>query len=281
VKWAAVLVVLAGCRLDFDELRDAPGDTAIDAAPPLVSRGVVARYFLDDSDGAMVTTATDAIDPPTNLSIIFDAGDPDWVVTPAGKALSFDTLGANGGGCAPVAGKVIDAFDGSTEATLEAVVDYRTGIATGSRIAHIGRLDSWTLSIGYSSETAPPRLWFAVETTDVTALDEYRRFDIDLSTRGRCVITLVYDANAATAVDRARMYIDGVRLAVHGPSTNDTYAPGEAIVIAADAHICVGNRRIGGRAPIGSIAYAAFYNVALESDETVRNAQRLLAWDDH
>jgi hypothetical protein len=64
-------------------------------------------------------------------------------------------------------------------------------------------------------------------------------------------------------------------------STNDTYAPGEKIVIPPTASICVGNRPIGGRTPVGSIYYAAFYNVALTEAEIQANVDRLRAWDDH
>lgn len=281
MRIAAVVVVLAACRLNFEPQADAtelPPDASVDGPGALVSRGVVARYFLDD--GEAPAAAKDAIDPPVDLSVTYVAGDPVWHAVATGRGMRFEALENDAGACAPVTGKVRDAFEGSTTATLEVVVDYSAGIEYGSRMVHVGEGDSWSLALGYSSATEP-LVWFSVETTDPLTDDEYRRFAIDLADRGRVVLTLVFDTDAPDRPSRARLFADGVELPFDPTTTFDTYDDGEKIQIRPGGSICVGNRAIGGRTPVGSIYYAALYATALAPTEIQANVARLLAWDDH
>lgn len=289
--WALVvgLVGSSGCRIDFESKPlDAHGavDGTTDAtAGPLISRGALVRYFLDEAASGQATPlALDAIAPALDVTMRYDtATDPQWSETATGRGLAFSSVELNGGACSAIVGtKVLSTLATSVTGTIEVVVDLTVGSGEGSRLLHIGADQRWGFSMGYSSELGePPLIWFGGMFASTPALDNIFRFwPVDLATRGRTVLTIVYDASAANDSDRVRLYIDGVFLAFDANRSQGRLVSDDTIAVTADQYICIGNRFIGDRTPAGNIWYAAMYSSALTSTEVQANAARLLRWDD-
>lgn len=275
----------AGCRIDFESRQRDATPPADAPAGPLVSRGVLVRYFLDEAaSGQAEPTVHDAIAPALDLTMRYDtANDPLWIETATGRGLSFPTIELDGGACSPIVGsKVRTTLASSTTGTIEVVVNLTEGSGNGSRLLHIGAEQNWGFSMGYSSDLGqPPVIWFGGTYASTPAMNNiYRFWPVDLTTMGRKVLTVVYDASAADDTDRARLYIDGVFMAFDATRSQGRLIINDTIAVNDDQYICIGNRFVGVRTPVGSIAYAAMYSSALSQAEVKANSTRLLQWDD-
>jgi len=62
--------------------------------------------------------------------------------------------------------------------------------------------------------------------------------------------------------------------------SQDRLVVNDTIAVAASQFLCIGNRFVGGRTPMGRISYAAMYASALTPSEIQANASRLINWDD-
>ncbi len=289
--WALAigLVCNSGCRIDFESKpRDANGsvDATTDAnGGPLISRGALVRYFLDEAaSGQAEPTVHDAITPALDLAMRYDtATEPLWIATATGRALAFPTIELNGGACSPIVGtKVLSTLAASATGSIEVVVDLTVGSGQGSRLLHIGADQRWGFSMGYSSEGGePPLIWFGGSFASTPALTSiYRFWPVDLATKGRTVLTIVYDASAANDTDRARLYINGVFVAFDAFRSQGQLVINDTIAVDDTQYICIGNRFVGVRTPVGNISYAAMYSSALTATEVLANVTRLLTWDD-
>jgi hypothetical protein len=286
VPWlAAITVLAAGCRIGFG-----PADATADVAPdevledPLVSRGLVVRYFLDEAPaGQTATVVRDAVDPALDLPMRYDTGDdPLWFEAPSGRGLRFPAIELDGGACAPIAGtKILTALNGSTTGTLEVVAEMTAGSVYGSRLLHIGLGSEWAFSLGFSTVMPPTSVWFGGQfATTVAPSNVYRFWPLDVAALGRTVLTLVYDSREVAEADRVRLYVNGVAMAFDPTQAQETLVANDPIAVRADEHLCVGNRFIGGRTPVGSISYAALYAAALLPSEVQTNVARLVSRDD-
>ena len=237
---------------------------------PLVSRGLVARYYLDEA--RITTTPTvvyDAGPLSFDLRVVRDGEQrPEFFAAVDQSGMYWNAAGANG--------RVIEdltenaafhaALDQTQTATLEAVA-YLEDTANASRLIHVGGASElgW-LMLG----TTPGDIVFAWRG------DELARW----STPGdvpdnRAVITLVVDTTLA-AEDRLRLYVNNRRIL--GPDD----APGLDAMLAVplDRALALGNRSGGSGSPEGDLLYAAIYSVALTEAEIAINTESLRLSDD-
>lgn len=257
----------ASAALDA-QLADGGLDGRADARPadPLVSSGLVARYFLDDDSSRVLPSSLGG----DGLAVAeASPGDPTLDTTPRRAGLVFPTAGSDARACVPIAGSSFTRLDGSTSATLEAVVDITEGVFESSRIVHFGGNDMlWGFSLAYNSGD---QIGFAMNNTGLL----HGRWMAPLRTMGRVVLTLVYDGSLPEA-QRVTLHIDG---ALQTSIAAEEPAPA-AIDWTGSTDLCLGNRVIGQRSPRGTIHYAAIYDRALSEAEIVTNVERLLASDD-
>ena len=105
-------------------------------------------------------------------------------------------------------------------------------------------------------------------------------WQVDLASRGRTVLTAVFDSTQAQADRRVVLYVDGSEQ----PRFSGTPPALDAGLDLSQADAaCVGNRDMGvssDRSPTGTIAYVALYDRALDAAEVATHAERLLLSDD-
>ena len=250
---------------------DPVGIGAIENRPtPLVDRGLVTRYFLDEAASGMAPmTAFDAATNPLHLTIAYST-QPTFVERPTGRGLSWAAIGL-GGAFAGVSGtKIEQRLHLSTTGTLEAVIEV-TAATAASRIIHIGR---------------------GTEFGDFT-MGVNRQNQVVLGINGqasvfwpypgglpaaRAVLTIVYDTQRMNRNNRVRLFIDGQLQ----PASTNLVMRDDPLDILQGTAMVIGNRPISGvsYSPEGQIFYAAVYDSALSAAEVAQNAMILLARDD-
>jgi hypothetical protein len=227
----------------------------------------VVRYPLSDL-GATVSSVG-----PESLSLtVTNEGGLQTVSPATGSGWRFTAAGAGDRACAPVSGSMLESLNGSTTGSIEVVVDIRSGVDSRSRLIDIGDNGDWSFSLGYSQ----------IDTSIVFSFDQsgidFGVWLDDLSTRGRAVLTAVFDSSEASADNRIALYIDGDRQGA--PMRAQDIGLNQPIAFGGTEQLCIGNRNIGARTPDGDILYAAYYASALTPAEVAQNAEALLAFDD-
>lgn len=269
------LVIITGCgRVGFgtESIHDAVPADELPMGPPLVDRGVVARYFLDEADaGRGPQLAHDATPDPFDLPIVYDAdGDPTWTMTPGGRALAFAAFSLDGGPCAVLGSKLLARLSNIKTATIEVVAEYVACHTSASRYVGLGTGGEWGFSLG----CYPPSTVHFAFNEPIAGSGVF--WTVDQATRK--VLTLVLDTLQPNVADRTRLYSDGARIVQAGAGLQPTL--GQDLVLNATQSLCLGNRIIGDRNPIGTLGYVALYAAALSDAEVAANAARLALTDD-
>jgi hypothetical protein len=253
-----------------------PPDAAV--LPPadvLVSRDVLTRYFIDESNsGSGVAALQDSAANPLDLTIDY-AGAAVFVEEVGNRGLRWNALTEQGRASALVdaSSKIRQELDGSTQGTIEVVVDIDQFVA-GSRISHIGEADDRGLFTLRLEQDPTPRVRFILNNDDA---DE-NVWDVNMTGRGRTVLHLVLDTTRGNDDERAMLYVDGQEQQSAGsaPITRDE----EIVILSEQPSYVLGNSTDGNRGVLGTIFYAAMYSTALDSDEVAHNADILLVNDD-
>jgi hypothetical protein len=203
------------------------------------------------------------------------AGQGTFIEEVGNRGLRWNALTNEGRASAPVAtnGKIHQALDGSTQGTIEMVVDIDVFLP-GSRLSHIGELDdrgNFTLRL---EQEPTARVRFILNNDDA----DQNVWDLNLVGRGRTVLHLVLDTTRGSDDDRAVLYVDGdeQQSAGNAPPARDE----EIDIRSALPFYVLGNSTDGGSGILGTIFYAAMYSTALDSNEVAHNAEILLVNDD-
>lgn len=250
-----------------------------DAAPlpsedVLVDRGLLTRYFIDESNsGSDVDTLEDSAPDPLNLTIDDAGGAVVFIEESENRGLRWNALTDQGRAAAPLApnSKIRQALNGSTRATIEVVVDIDQ-FADGGRISHIGEgNDRGELTLRLEQ---PQSVRFLLNNDEQQQVD----WPLTLIGRERTVLHLVLDTSQAAPADRVRLYADGVLQPNPGLAAPDQ---NEAInILSTNTFYVLGNKTSGGSSIAGTIFYAAMYSTALDPAEVDHNADILRDDDD-
>ncbi len=257
------------------------------SVPVLVDRGLLTRYYLDEADsGRGPTEVNDAAPDPLTLSLEYGdlsvgaggaggAGgsgptgpNVTWVEVDGNRGLRWSVAHGSGRAFASVSGTKILDLDGLTEATIECVVAFDGGEASGTvcdRVAHVGVNDNGAFTL---CSIDGDRADFRLNGTAAHA------WPVGLSSLGRVVLHVVFDSARALEEDRARLYLDG---ALQAPSS--AAVPQAPIALASGQYV-LGNRVDDAGSMEGTIFYCAHYTVALSPDEIANNASVLIVDDD-
>lgn len=241
------------------------------SSSPLADEGLLARYWIDESDsGTSPASLDDAASDPVPLSVVFDDGLA-FTSDANHRALRYPQPNQGGHAYALVDGTKLATLNGTHAATLEAVVHLKSATDLGARIVHVGASTSF----------------FSLESNGVTHLKlDYNDVDglgigtwtvADLDAAGRVVIHGVVDTDEAAPSDRVRLYIDGVL------QSGGTLAPpnqGDAIALPPGQSLVLGNRLPAERSMGGNLYYAALYLTALTQSQIDQNVSALLTSDD-
>jgi len=244
-------------------------------AGPLIDRGLVVRYFLDDAPpGGTVDNVADSAPNPLDLDLIVDVGngDPAFVEDGCNSGLQWTTVGTGfGRASVPIDGtKIATAFSGQTDGTIELVVAVQNVSSNASRLSMLGQSTSsgrFTLRMDNNSE-----LEFRMRSND----SDSATWPVEFAAQGRTVLHLVFDSTESDDCSRTRLYIDGV---LTGSCTTnidhnlDIQSPHSWFYT-------LGNREAGDRTLQGTIYYAAMYEEPLNPSEVQQNSMRLIANDD-
>ncbi len=257
----------------FTDTDSVPGNSFTTAASfGLVSNGLVDRYFIEEAaSGQSPTELVDAAPSPLNLPVIYDGTNPTYKEISTGRGWESTTTTNQGRASILVDGtKVQTLLNGSTQGTIEVVLQVDAVTTLWSRFSHVGT----------SSESG----YFTISSPNLNQLNLYMlgntlrgQWDPAFGTSGRIVLTLVYDSTLSTAADRVKLYKDGALLTKTGgtdPPQNET------ISIPNGTNFVIANRELCCRSFDGDIYYAAHYNTALTAGEVSDNSNILLTNDD-
>ncbi|HEX5058901.1 MAG TPA: LamG-like jellyroll fold domain-containing protein [Kofleriaceae bacterium] len=246
-------------------------DADIDAPNEgLVSRNLVARYFIDEAAaGQSPTQLTDAAANPFPLAMTY-TGTLSFTEVATQRGLHWTTPGDLGRASAPIDNtKITMALAGAKRWTYELVVDLRNATSGECRLISIG---NGTATYGDA----------ALITSDLTTLRlhvdaTYAHWNVTFGS-GRVVLHAVVDTTLATSTSRYQLFVNGTQ-ALRIAGTVPVQDAG--LVIPANDYLAIGNVEGAGRSPGGDVYYAAIYSDALTPAEITANTARLLANDDH
>lgn len=255
----------ATAALDFAEV-------VVRDVPPLVDRGLVVRYFLDDARRAnpplmVLDSASLGFDLQIELD---DRFQPTFVTAPDRSSLSWVAEGLDGRVGAPLSANLgfQRRLDDSREATIE-VVARLTESGFASRFVHVGAANE----LGWLTLGATPDN-FILALYGSQAIQWPRPSTVAGT---RFVLTLVIDSTEAVDDDRTKIYIDGQPAFLAG---DRWLGLNEQLAIPDTGALVLGNRT-GGEASIGGqLFYVAIYARALDATEVNTNATALLFSDD-
>ena len=262
---------LGACSFDRGEPAgriDAPLDgVVIDVrGDVLTSRGLVARYFIDEASAGIDPTAlVDSAPAPLALPLTYSNGFR-FAQLPTGWGLRWDSVTELGRASVMVGGTKLAALATTKTWTYEVVLDVRTP-ATESRIMtindNVNGHGSASLLTGSATDL---RLYMDPEAASWAG-------NVDLA-GGRIVLHAVVDTAAAS--NRATVHMDGQPVA----RSSADYAANTMPTFGANHYFTLGNVEGSARSFIGDLYYAAVYDVALTGPEIEANAKLLLANDD-
>lgn len=236
---------------------------------PLVSDGLVVRYFLDDYPAGVppegATVKDFGPDPTLDLPIIVVQSQPIFAIADGHSGLSWDAVNNDGRPIADVVDTKIMDLDGGTQVTLEFVADIEDVNGMGTRFIHIGSgTNGHAIALSADDLTA---LNLRTHVSNVTAVWEA---DLDA---GRSVYTIVVDLDQV-GDDRYRLFVNGSEIE---PSS---FVDVDTLQISDTHSLSLGNRSAGDRSIDGTLFYAAIYDRALSPDEVQQNADALGDSDD-
>lgn len=263
--------ILDGSVDALDAKAPADGPVGEGTPDPLVGRGLVVRYFIDEAaSGTVPKKLLDSAPSPLPLTIFYDAMSFDEV--DGNRGLRWNAITQLGRVSAPIGGtKIQTELHGSKTGTIEVVVDVEATAKYG-RICHIGydilagfftlRINTPdTISFNYHSGNNPAGTW-----------------SLDHAAAGRQVMHLVYDSTRSVPEDRARLFLDGkLQTPLGGTNPVD---PNDGLNMPANAHFVIGNAEVGDRGIQGTVFYMALYSEALTDAELSKNAAVLQQSDD-
>lgn len=256
------------------------GGSGGEPVPGLVDRGLLVRYYLDEAamgqDPSMVEDAApDPLPLALDYGLAAGGGAPVYNLAFAEvdgrRGLAWSDKLRSGGASAPLGGTKLNALDGVTAATLEAVFDLDDGGGSGicSRLIQVGVDAFGTFTICLESNQHPS---FRLNGSQV------EEWSVDVIARPRAVLHLVMDTSQADPEARVRLFLDGTDV---GPGDVMNTPPGDGdVIVLSGGEMAIGNRESGDASPQGTIFYAAVYGEALTDDEVAGNAQVLLSSDD-
>ena len=244
--------------------------TVVEAALPLIDRGLVVRYFLDEArTDPAPRTVVDAGPLSFDLDVDVEDNDPSFVLVNGHGAASWASEGEDGlmSEALLFSDTFRFLFEGGTTATLEAVASIADA-GNASRLIHIGNgSERGFLTLAVTDDG----LFFFYDGTEAS--------EWPTPTGGlnqRAVITLVIDTTQNVETERLKLYIDGVRLLGPDQAPDQNFS----LDIPFGRSLTLGNRSGGGASFQGELFYAAIYNVALTDEEVLDNVQALLSSDD-
>jgi hypothetical protein len=236
----------------------------------LVDSGLVVRYFMDEADsGQAPLMLVDAAPNPLPLTIDYN-DELSFTGGPGKRGLEWSSGGTGARALAPIANtKVLSMLHGSTQATIETVVEIDAILITGSVLAMIGNggeFGDLSLVCGGADQLG----FFWQGGADIYVWDGM------VVDSGRLVLHVVLDSTNADPLQHARYYINGMQH-IEGRPTVD---PGQTIDLHDDASLAIGSGVGSPFSPRGIIAYVAYYNAALSDADIMVNVARLIASDD-
>jgi hypothetical protein len=246
--------------------------------PSIVDRGVVVRYYLDEGrGGGTPTLARDAPDTPLDLNLDYGAGNMSYAKGPRGWGLRWLSAGQHGVASALIGGSKFETMlEGSTEATIELVIEPDNVTTMFSRYFHVGVYERGGRFTATTNDIDQVKL----ALLDDAVANPAAVFDVDVVGQ-RAVWHLVFDSTQPNQMDRARLYINGVPQTSVANIVGADYAL--QIASADPFELCLGNRPTNPddiRSFQGSLYYAAAYATALTPSEIKDNADVLLDDDD-
>jgi hypothetical protein len=255
------------------------GGGCTSSTDPLVSRGLVTRYFIDEAaSGTMPTDLLDAAPDPLPLAITY-AGGNGFSETLCQRGMSWPAISLDGRADVLVDGTKIESeLSGSKTGTIECVFALEVGDPASSRISHIGvGSDSGRFTMFSDGATS-----LGLDYDDqagMVASGPVEVWTVDLLGLGRLVAHLVVDTELPLGDDRVRLYVNGVDQGVGDIISSVMPKDSEMLIEPTDSY-ALGNRAIGNRSFQGTLYYCAMYKAALTPAEVQQNAERLLDDDD-
>ena len=257
----------------FVQIDDAPETIVVDVATATVAilddstptiRGLEARYYLDEGIGGGVPIeVTDALGRLNlNVDIVGDEPAFDGAPTAAGARWTTQTTTARIGRA--IAGtRFRNQLNGSTHVTFEAVMTVDSVGPERSFVMVVGRSGVGSLSMTLEPDGGAC-LNYGTGGSTCWPL-------VGLADQQRHTVAMIY--NTADVLDRrALLYIDGSLAGVSG-GVFGAPAENRGLNVTNNEELVIGNSNEGGQATLGRISYVSVYNVALDSDEILRNAQ--------
>jgi hypothetical protein len=237
---------------------------------PLVDRGLLTRYFIDEADAGQAPLALqDAAPNPLPLPMIY-VPELTFATDGVNRGLECTAAGLSGRASIAVDGTKLVTLHGSKTGTIEVVIDIDDVTGFNSRISHIGyESESGRFSLTTSS-LSRLRLW-------LKGYDLAGDWPVPLDTLGRVVVHAVLDTSLPDPEDRTRLFVNASPVARIGGTPPDL---DEVIDLATGRHHVLANREIGERSFQGRLYYAAMYTTALTEDEVLENTAILINDDD-
>jgi len=184
---------------------------------------------------------------------------------------------------------VTSGLNGSTAATMELVfygTDSRVAESTASFIAALTNKngDNRFSAAMLSSSVLQVTVGNIASAANNPTLTQWK-FPLVLATAKRTVAHVVFDSANATAADRLRLYVDGVRVT---PTTSPTVTQNNVLRLVGTGGEDTGRVVIGNdhsntptsNSFVGRVFYVAFYNTAMSAATLLKNAQILDRTDD-
>lgn len=251
-----------------------PTDSTGEQLPDgLIETNLLVRYFLDEQgmgpapDGGFVLDSGPG--PKVDLQLVVAGGQPDYAQKAGQRGLEWTNPSNAGRPVAPVVGTKLNALNGGSEVTIQWVSEADTVSSNGSRLVHIGALET-EQSIAIASRSLD-ELEFRTHYDNRTAVFEVAQ------DQGRAVYTFIADLSELEGGDPFLLFVDNVPQL----PTNTNKPPANATLqVDPDHLLSLGNRDDGGRALGGVLYYAAIYDRALSVAEVEHNVAILLADDD-
>jgi hypothetical protein len=242
----------------------------------LVSRGLLARYFLDEAPGGQGSTKVfdrSGVGVPFDLTITYDGTNLNWAQLGGSRALDCTNIAGDQnaeGAIDDSSDKIRDALVGTKEATLVVVAAVREGNSGGGRLFAINPESAANTILGFNSNAA----------TTLQAVWEGTVMRTWSTGTGVNVWTIVYNTAEGTADDRVKIYKNGILFAatvIANPTLDNVLA------IAASSFIYMFNRGAFGfreRSVDATLFYAALHSIAATPDEILSEAFDLLKRSD-
>jgi Concanavalin A-like lectin/glucanases superfamily len=241
------------------------------SVPALVDTDLVVRYFIDEAASGTNPQHLDDFAPaPLDLPLTYSAGLA-YTAVAGNRGLKWAAPNTVGDGRIAIAGtKIVNALNGSTEGTIEAVVDVEAVNAGNTHITCIGPGGN---AGGFSLIAAGPNAVRLVWHEGVNI----GTWSVPITTSGRVVLHAVLDTGLSTSSARTRLYVNGQAATSSGGTPP---AMSATIDLTPDIDFVIGNA-VGTPLSIGgTIYYVAMYSGALSQQDIATNTQRLLASDD-